>query len=66
MNQGFGFDIIIFNTYLFHSMGFGLLGSFVSSVSFILGPPSFLIPFVRFCVVLTIMVLNSVILFGLV
>ena len=27
MDQGSGFDIIIFNTYLFHSMGFGWLGS---------------------------------------
>ena len=68
MDQGSGFDIIIFNTYLLHSMGFGWLGSFVSSVSCLLDPPSFLIPFGRFCVVLTIIVLNSVILlfwFGL-
>ena len=30
MDQGSGFDIIIVNTYLLHSMGFGWLGSFVS------------------------------------
>ena len=68
MDQGSGFNIIIVNTYLLHSMGFGWLGSFVSSVSCLLGPPSFLIPFGRFGVVgLTIIVLNSVILlFGLV
>ena len=62
MDQGSGFDILIVNTYLLHSMGFGWLGSFVSSVSCLLGPPSFFIPFGCFCMVLTIIVLNSVIL----
>ena len=62
MDQGSAFDIIIVNTYLLHSMGFGGSGSFVSLVSCLLGPPSFLIPFGSFCVVLTIIVLNSVIL----
>ena len=62
MDQGSGFDIIIVNTYLLHSMGFGWLGSFVSFGFVPLGSAIFFDTFRSFCVVLTIIVLNSVIL----
>ena len=62
MYQGSGFDIIIVNTYLLHSMGFGWLGSFVSFGFVPLGSAIFFDTFRSFLCGVDNYLLNSVIL----